>query len=264
VVGSTGCPDRRAYIFSKGSNEPVMISGRLTYDSPVQRARITADGSFATFSTDGGPDSAMVVAFSATNNKPLWKFTSGGTRAMWAMGMTGDGKSILAANTSGDVYLLDKSGRPISDWHLNTTVGSADISDDGTITALGGTDNKVHILDLKTKKDTAVELKEFVEEVAVSGSGKFVAAGTGGSPYFFEEVLSPNRGKVFNCAKVIEPKPMSEALKSSEKVSSGGLLQKIYDFFLRLFGRSGCGNTICEPDLGETKENCPKDCSGGD
>lgn len=22
-----------------------------------------------------------------------------------------------------------------------------------------------------------------------------------------------------------------------------------------------CGNNICEPGLGETKENCPKDCS---
>jgi hypothetical protein len=24
-----------------------------------------------------------------------------------------------------------------------------------------------------------------------------------------------------------------------------------------------CGNSICEPDGGENKENCPKDCSGG-
>ena len=25
-----------------------------------------------------------------------------------------------------------------------------------------------------------------------------------------------------------------------------------------------CGNNICEPDRGETKEICPKDCSAGD
>jgi len=24
-----------------------------------------------------------------------------------------------------------------------------------------------------------------------------------------------------------------------------------------------CGNNLCEPDLGESKETCPKDCSGG-
>ena len=26
--------------------------------------------------------------------------------------------------------------------------------------------------------------------------------------------------------------------------------------------KSGCGNTICEPVNGETKESCPQDCSG--
>ena len=25
-----------------------------------------------------------------------------------------------------------------------------------------------------------------------------------------------------------------------------------------------CGNTLCEPSLGEDKQNCPKDCSGED
>ena len=24
-----------------------------------------------------------------------------------------------------------------------------------------------------------------------------------------------------------------------------------------------CGNTLCEPNLGESKESCPKDCLGG-
>ncbi|MDD5147787.1 MAG: WD40 repeat domain-containing protein [Candidatus Daviesbacteria bacterium] len=300
VVGSTGCPDRQAYIFSKDSNKPVMISGRLTYDSPVQRARITKDGSFASFSTDGGPDSAMVVAFAKNSSKPLWKFTSSTSKAARAMGMTSDGNSIVAANTMGDVYLLNKDGKSISDWHLNTTIGSADISDDGSVIALGSTDNKVHILDPNPpaggKKDIPVEFKEFVEEVAVSANGKYIAAGTGGSPYFFEEILSPNRNKVYECKTVIEPKPMEEALKSmgsggnvgdnqSLEGKQIGLVQKILNFFLQLLGQKPnqetssptkvqptgqgkqgtgkCGDTICEPSSGETKENCPKDCSGG-
>ena len=29
-------------------------------------------------------------------------------------------------------------------------------------------------------------------------------------------------------------------------------------------GGGVCGNDICEPGFGETKENCSKDCSGGD
>ncbi len=28
-------------------------------------------------------------------------------------------------------------------------------------------------------------------------------------------------------------------------------------------GKAVCGNNLCEPGLGETKQNCPKDCSGG-
>ncbi|MCL4365791.1 WD40 repeat domain-containing protein [Patescibacteria group bacterium] len=298
VAGTTGCPDRQAYIFSKDSNKPVMISGRLTYDSPIQRAKITKDGSFASFTTDGGPESSMVVAFSKNSSKPLWKFTSPTSKASRAMGMTSDGSSILAANTVGDVYLLDKDGKQKSEWHLNTTIGSADISDDGSLAALGSTDNKVHILDPKTKKDIPVEFKEFVEEVAVSSNGKYIAAGTGGSPYFFEEILSPNRNKVYDCKTVIEPKPMSEALRDTgntpstsnnqpQQAEKTGLIQQILSLLLQLLGQKTnqsqpvgssiqnqpqgenkqgtgkCGDTICEPVNGETKENCPKDCSGG-
>lgn len=278
VAGTTGCPDRQAYIFSKDSNKPVMISGSLTYDSPIQRAKITKDGSFASFTTDGGPESSMVVAFSKNSSQPLWKFTGPTSKASRAMGMTSDGSSIVVANTAGDVYLLGKDGKQKSEWHLNTTIGTADISDDGSLIALGSTDNKVHILDPQTKKDIPVEFKEFVEEVAVSGNGKYIAAGTGGSPYFFEEILSPNRDKVYDCKTVIEPKPMSEALKGmgnlstsgnqSQQIEKTGLIQQIMNFFLQLLGQrtsppGKCGDTICEPVNGETKENCPQDCSGG-
>lgn len=115
VVGSTGCPDRQAYIFSKDSNKPIMISGRLTYDSPVQRARITADGTFAAFTTDGGPDSVMVVTFSKNSSTPLWKFNAPSPKAARAMDMTPDGKAIVAANTVGDVYLFNKEGKVVSE-----------------------------------------------------------------------------------------------------------------------------------------------------
>ncbi len=289
VVGSTGCPDRQAYIFNKDSNKPVIISGRLTYDSPVQRAKITSDGAMAVFTTDGGPDSAMVVAFTKNSSTPLWKFTRQVPKAARAMGMTSDGKSIVAANTVGDIYLLGQDGQSKSEWHLNTTIGTADISDNGQVIAIGSTDNKIHILDPQTKRDTSVELKEFVEEVSVSANGKYIAAGTGGSPYFFEEILSPNRTKVFPCDKIIEPRPMAEALKGmggqKTEMQQASFLQKILNFILQLFGKpqnqifdssiqqtplpgenkqgtGQCGDTICEPTKGETKENCPKDCSG--
>src|SRR3990167_8425708 len=47
IAGSTGCPDRRFYLFSKDSNNPLIKSEQLTRDSPVHRAKISADGMLA-------------------------------------------------------------------------------------------------------------------------------------------------------------------------------------------------------------------------
>ncbi len=251
----------------------------------------------------------MVALLRNDSTEPLWKFTSPDPRAARAMGMTPDGQFILAANTQGDVYLLGKeSSVPVSEWHLNTTLGGADISDDGAVLAVGGTDNKVHLLNPQTREDISVGFEEFVEEVDVSANGQAIAVGTGGSPYFFEDVISPNMGKVYSCDKIIEPPPLSEAMKyrSGEVVGGGvkqkvtqkiiGWWEKIVNFFKRLLGikvkapetetapasgsqgnegpsESGdeffdkekgegvCGNSLCEPNKGESKESCPRDCS---
>ncbi len=293
IAGSTGCPDRKAYIFTRDSKVPLVKSESLTYDSPVQRARISSDGSWAAFTTDGGPNSAMVALFSNNSQTPSWKFTTSVPKAARAMGMTPDAQSIVVANTVGDVYLLGReSNQPKAEWHLNTTIGTADIANDGSLIAVGSTDSKVHLLDPQTKTETTAEFDEFVEEVAVSGNGQYVAVGTGGSPYFFEEILSPNRNKVFTCDQIIEPKPLSEAMKTGEgspinqaSVSQLNWWQKIINFFQKLFrlkldqgnaqnqndqapggGKQGtgqCGDGICEPVNGENPNSCSKDCTEG-
>ena len=58
---------------------------------------------------------------------------------------------------------------------------------------------------------------------------------------------------------------------------SAGLIGKIINFLKRLLNQTStkpaqnqpgqeriCGNDLCEPSLGESKQNCPKDCSAGD
>lgn len=302
IAGATGCPDRRAYIFERSSNNPLLKSEPLTYDSPVSRSKIASDGSLAVFNTDGGPNSSMVILFSNKSKTPLWKFSSSETRASRALGITPDGKYTGAANMNGEVYLFEnESNHPLKEWKLGAAVGAFDISDDGNFLAAGGTDNKLYVLEKDgSKRDFT--LNEFVQEIDISSNGKYIAVGTGGSHYFFEEVYSPNQKKIFDCSKAIEPEisfsQMTKrmdggngngssdfAKRSENEVSKNSLslFEKIVSFFQRIFGfrvardsapggspdpreetgaEGECGNTICEPNMGETKQNCPKDCSG--
>jgi len=369
LAGSTGCPDRRAYIFSKDSNNPLVKSEMLTYDSPISRAKITADGKIAAFNTDGGPKSKLVALFSKDSSQPLWQYDDSLHRSSRALAITPDGEFIAVANMVGDVYLFNKNGgQPLSKWKINATTAAFDMADDGSLIAVGGTDYKVHLLEVTSQKQSEVSFEEFVEEIDVSANGKYIAAGTGGSPYFFEEIVSPNKDKVYTCEKIIEPTPM-EQLNAGDDLSGGqgatcgdgkceaqeiktcaedcgqgeiskpmklpgmifgfgvlgsvlalGIYLAIIRFnllkrppekllkinrkivvliliFMAIFsaltiwaivfnktkskinlqesepsmggefqqGEKGiCGNSLCEPNLGETKDNCPKDCSGGD
>jgi hypothetical protein len=213
LTASTGCPDRKAYIFSKNSNQPLVQSERLTLDSPVSKSRISADGSLAAFATEGGPDSSIVVLFDKNSKTPLWQFDNQKKNSSRAMSLTSDGQFIAAATMRGDVYLLNsKSNTPLKSWSLNTSVGTLDLSEDGSLIALGGTDSQVHLL-FTDGREKKIAVNEFVQAIDVSENGKYIAAGTGGSVYFFEEYLTSSIGKTFDCSTVIEPPPMEQAMK---------------------------------------------------
>ena len=208
LAASTGCPDRQGYIFSKEGNQPLVKTGRLTFDSPVSKSKITADGSLAAFATEGGPDSSVVILFSKDSQEPLWKFDNQKKNSSRALGITPDGQFMAAATMQGDIYLLGKEGNvPVKSWSLHTSVGGLDIANDGSFIALGGTDSLVQILfvDGGEKK---IAVNEFIQTVDVAGNNKYVAVGTGGSVYFFEDYLSSAKNRVFECSAVIEPPPI--------------------------------------------------------
>ena len=243
-VASTGCPDRKAYLFSKDSPKPLIESERLTFDSPVSKSKISADGSLAAFATEGGPDSSVVVFFSKDSARPLWKFTNQKQNSSRALGLTPDGKFLAAATMKGDVYLLTKnSNQPIKTWQTNSSVGALDIADDASFIALGGSDNQVWILP-RDSGEKKIQLNEFVQSLDISADGRVVAAGTGGSVYFFESYLSPNKNKVFSCEKVIEP------TNESQMMQEAGYGQQVTS--------SLCGDKKCEGP--ETVANCQMDC----
>lgn len=213
VAASTGCPDRKAYIFSKESNQPLVKSERLTFDSPVSKARISANGSLAAFATEGGPESSVVVLFSNSSSTPLWKFDNQKRNSSRAMSMTADAQFIAAGTMAGDIYLLNsENNTPLKSWTLNTSVGALDIAEDGSFIALGGSDSQIQLLFVNGKTQK-IPVGEFVQAIDIAENGKYLAAGTGGSVYFFEDYITPNKNKVFECSNIIEPPPQEQAMR---------------------------------------------------
>ncbi len=315
ISGSTGCPDRRFYLFSRDSNKPLIQSDPLTRDSPVHRAKISSDGS--TIAIGSESDSGAVFLFDKKSKSPVWKFSTPNNSSVRALNFTPSGKYIGAATFGGDAYIFEKDSKtPVANWKLNASLGGIDIADDGSFMAVGGTDKKLYILDKSSKSKTEIPFNEYIEEVDVSANGKYIAAGTGGSVYFFETYISQDRGKVFDCSSVTEPVSESEMrakfgitdqgspeMVADSKSKQLNLLEMILDFISEgknLFiknifkpksestilpsrqesvqqqdsagssektapsNKAVCGNNLCEPGLGETKESCPKDCSAGD
>jgi len=210
IVGATGCPDRRAYIFSKDSKEPIMRSEMLTEDSPVNRAKISADGRYVAYSAEYNKGIAFLFKNPkfGGSNQPIWKVLPPNQRSGRALAMTPDAKTILETTFAGDVLTLGiDSNQPTATWKYSKPIAAADLSDDGKLIAVGGTAEKVYLIDSVTKKQKAeIPFSEYISEIDVASNGKYVAAGTGGANYFFE-TFSQNEGKVVTCDKIIEPEP---------------------------------------------------------
>ena len=237
IGASTGCPDRKAYIFSKDSNTPILKSEQLTRDSPVHRGKISADGNWLAVGSES--DAGAVFLFKKGEQQPVWKFPTINGSSVRALSFTPSGKYIGAATFGGQAYIFDKDkSNPVSTWIINNAaLGGVDISDDGSFIAAGGTDKKLHIFEKGKTTGIEIPFNEYVEEIDISANGKYIAAGTGGSVYFFES-FNKDQNKVFPCTTIIEPKPQE---------MMGGTAEN-----------SLCGDEKCEGP--ETVENCKNDC----
>lgn len=217
IGASTGCPDRRAYVFSKESNVPLVRTEMLTRDSPVHRAKISSDGSVLAVGSES--DAGAVFLFNNDSPEPLWKFSTIGGSSVRALNMTPDGTSIGASTFGGQAYIFDaSSNKPVSSWTVNAALGGLDIADDGSFIAVGGTDNKLHIFEKGNTVGTQIDMPEYVEEIDISANGKYIAAGTGGSVYFFEN-FNKNQNKVYPCTTIIEPKAQDDTMGPGNPVN---------------------------------------------
>jgi len=335
LAGATGCPDRRGYLFSIDLPEPIIKSEPLSKESPVDEARISANGGVIAYGVESSY--GAIILIDKNTQKIIWKYETPQRRSVRALMMTPNGELIGAGTFGGDVLLFEKkSNIPIEQIKINSAIGAFDISDDGSFFITGSADKKIRIFHRGEGRARAeIKLNEYVGELDISANGKYAVAGTSGSVYFFESIIDLNNTKVSNCSQIIEPPKEDTSLfggqngggskDNIEKKENPFSLPKIISacgtflfliilvvyliifhkrkikynkiilislgliVFLSLFTsiffwliksetirlkNSGlqeesqilpednlCGNSMCEPDLGETKENCAKDCT---
>ncbi|MBW2976969.1 PQQ-binding-like beta-propeller repeat protein [Candidatus Woesearchaeota archaeon] len=247
---STGCPDRRAYLFS-GKGDLIFRSEQLTYDSPVHKSTISDDGSLMAYSADHMQGKEIVFLFNNKGNK-LWSFSSNEDSTARAVSISGDGNYIAAGTSAGHLYLFSKdSNKP--KWKYSATAyfsqfGDIKLNLDGSLLAAGATTKKVYLFSKASNKPLwEYEANTWVTKIDFNG--EHIVAGTGPREYFFEGNSVPPTE--VQCKEIIQPEPLMNYLGRSMGIISTGPGNQDTESF--------CGNNLCESPS-ESYENCPQDC----
>ncbi len=255
VAISTGCPDRRAYLFS-GKGELLFESEQLTFDSPVHKSAISDDGSLIAYSADHLQGKEILFLFD-NKGKKLWSFSSQKDGTARAVSISSDGNYIAIGTSGGHIYFFSKdSNKPL--WEFTATgytptftqIGDVKLNQDGSLLATGGTTKKVYLF----PKDSNKPLWEYEANTWVTKidfNGEYIVAGTGPREYFFEgESVSPDK---IQCKEIIQPEPFEKYLSRMGGGDTEG------EWIETGEKEAICGNDMCEPSQ-ENYENCPEDC----
>ncbi|MBI5123132.1 WD40 repeat domain-containing protein [Candidatus Roizmanbacteria bacterium] len=249
IAVSTGCPDRRAYIFSK-KKDLLFRSEQLTFDSPVHESAISDDGSLAAYSADHNTGKEIVFLFNRQGNK-LWSFSSQEDATSRGVSISADGEYIAAGTSAGNIYLFSKgSNKPL--WKFSDSkkpfvqIGEVKLNSDGSLLAAAGTSKKIYMFSKESNKPLW-EYKANTWVTKLDFNGKYIVAGTGLREYGGEGATEE---KEFTCTEIIEPPSMEEM--------EGQVDRKTEEDYK---GRVVCGDGICIPNI-ENSENCPQDCCG--
>ncbi len=256
VAATTGCPDRRAYLFS-GAGEQVFRSEPLTIDSPVHKSAISDDGSLIAYSADHMQGKEILFLFN-NQGKKLWSFSSQEDSTARAVSISSDGNYIAAGTSTGHIYLFSKNSNRLL-WKFTESgrfvqFGDVKLNSDGSLLAAGGTTKKVYLFSKNSNKPLwEYEANTWVTKVDFNG--EYIVAGTGPREYFFEgESVSPDK---IQCKEIIQPEPIMNYLgKSIGNINIDSDIQDTNPSLAR------CGNSICESPE-ETENNCCEDCKQG-
>lgn len=258
---STGCPDRRAYLFSK-EGELLFRSEQMTYDSPVHKSAISDDGSLIAYSADHIRGKEIVFLFD-NQGKKLWSFSSQEDSTARAISISSDGNYIAAGTSTGHIYLFsNNNNKPL--WKFTESgrfvqFGDVKLNLDGSLLVAAGTTKKVYLFSRESNKPLWEHpVNTWITKIDFNG--EHIVAGTGPREYFFEgESVSPDK---IQCKEIIQPEPIENYLSMmGTDIERPGESIEDKDRSLDRTGEKEekCGNDMCESPK-ETFENCPEDC----
>ncbi len=236
VAAGAHCPDRRALLFSRNSNNP-LVSYVASEGSPVWTADISSDGSYAVYGLDSAGSYKSILLFSPGKNSPIRTWVTD----WWvrSVGMSSDGKYIVAGSGDHKVYFIDREkDNPVWKFEAGERVGSVSISSDGNFIAAGSKDKNVYLFSKGSSSPVwGYDAGVWVNTVEISADGNYIVAGTGAPQY-----LSEGSHSVYN--------PTTAAGTTGTTIAAT----------VTTAGSSECGNSICEPGGGESEQGCPRDC----
>lgn len=293
VTGGTHCPERKMFVFKRESKEPLWQ--KVVHDqappfvvsssSDLKRIAVAIDGGSETYSN--------FYLFDRETEKPIWDYNYQ-NNPFNASAVSSDGKYIVGGAGDGSVFLWDdQSKEPIWQAKTNQVIGSVAISQNGEFIAAG------HSLPYQWFFEEEMPQREGVEREGVRKEGKpelqkpfyllkfrfgflifsflilvttiilaikkklkkwllilFVILFLGGIVGFFQTsraTFKLQKEKEGTPTKTEEqaPKAGQEQIPSKEE---GGPSAPP--------GEAKCGDGLCEPQKGEDRNNCPKDCTG--
>ena len=255
---STGCPDRRAYLFSK-DGKLLFRSEQMTEDSPVHKSAISDDGSLIAYSADHLQGKEILFLFD-NKGKKLWSFSSQEDSTARAVSISSDGNYIAIGTSTGHVYFFSKdNNKPL--WKFTESgrfvqFGDLKLNSDGSLLAEGGTTKKVYLFSRESNKPLW-EYQANTWITKVDFIGEYIVAGPGPREYFFEgESVSPDK---IQCKEIIQPKPFEKYLSMMNGDVEGESIERSGEQIGEGKKETKCGNSLCESPR-ESYENCPEDC----
>ena len=229
IAASTGCPDRRAYLFSSNGTL-IFRSEGLTLDSPIHKSSISDNAEIIAYSLDNMQGKELLILFDK-NGSQLWSF-SGEDGSARGVSVSDNGEYVAIGTTKGHIYLFS-AGSNNTLWNFFESVythfAEVKLSPDGILLAAGSDSKKIYLF--SNENNTPLWVYNTTAWVnKLDFNGEYVVAGTGLKEYFAEGMNEPLGN--FECDEIII------------------LLQNAV-----------CGDNICEPAV-ENYSNCPIDCCG--
>ena len=106
----------------------------------------------------------------------IWSYST--ASGVWTVGMSSDGKYIVAGSYDNHIYFFDSTGKLLWKYATGDTVWTVAISSDGKYTAAGSYDNNVYLFDSTGKLLWKYKTDDVVLSTSISSDGKYTAAGS--------------------------------------------------------------------------------------